>query len=338
MAERARCRRLRGAPRRGCGARAAGRARPRSRPLGRALEPRPRCASGPATGWSSSTCAAPDGTRELEREELSLERWAADLGASARGARDRAPRACRTLARREHRAQVRARAARTPSRALVLIGADANLSNLAPRMLASAERIESDGPRGLGRRVLVEEPAVLAARRCERDPGILEEYRRSAARRTIPSTTSASAVRSRRRRASADRLGRGDAAGARARRRQRRPHAARARPAARERLADARVVELPDVGHTLPLEAPEETAAAMRAFLDEVAEREGSAARVLRADTTPRNSTEGPFGHLDVRWVVGAADRRVADLVRPVDLPAAARRTRTTTTRTPRRW
>ena len=26
---------------------------------------------------------------------------------------------------------------------------------------------------------------------------------------------------------------------------------------------------------------------------------------VLRADTTPRNSTEGPFGHLDVRWVVG---------------------------------
>jgi quercetin dioxygenase-like cupin family protein len=27
---------------------------------------------------------------------------------------------------------------------------------------------------------------------------------------------------------------------------------------------------------------------------------------VLRADTTPRNSREGPFGHLDVRWVVGA--------------------------------
>jgi quercetin dioxygenase-like cupin family protein len=26
---------------------------------------------------------------------------------------------------------------------------------------------------------------------------------------------------------------------------------------------------------------------------------------VLRADTTPRNSPEGPFGHLDVRWVVG---------------------------------
>ncbi len=28
-------------------------------------------------------------------------------------------------------------------------------------------------------------------------------------------------------------------------------------------------------------------------------------ARVLRADTTPRNPEEGPFGHLDVRWIVG---------------------------------
>ena len=26
---------------------------------------------------------------------------------------------------------------------------------------------------------------------------------------------------------------------------------------------------------------------------------------MLRADTTPRNAREGPFGHLDVRWVVG---------------------------------
>jgi oxalate decarboxylase/phosphoglucose isomerase-like protein (cupin superfamily) len=28
--------------------------------------------------------------------------------------------------------------------------------------------------------------------------------------------------------------------------------------------------------------------------------------RVFRADTTERNSREGPFGHLDVRWVIGA--------------------------------
>ena len=52
-----------------------------------------------------------------------------------------------------------------------------------------------------------------------------------------------------------------DAPGARARRRQRRPHAARARSrGSPSELANARVVELPGVGHTLPLEAPEATA------------------------------------------------------------------------------
>src|SRR5207248_3799401 len=64
----------------------------------------------------------------------------------------------------------------------------------------------------------------------------------------------------------------------------------------------ARLVELADVGHTIPLEAPAETAKAITDFLREVP----AAARVLRADTTPRNPREGPFGHLDVRWVVGA--------------------------------
>jgi quercetin dioxygenase-like cupin family protein len=63
-------------------------------------------------------------------------------------------------------------------------------------------------------------------------------------------------------------------------------------------------VELPGVGHTIPLEAPEATAAAVSTFLDEVAARSRKAG-VLRADTTPTNSKEGPFGHLDVRWVVG---------------------------------
>jgi len=64
----------------------------------------------------------------------------------------------------------------------------------------------------------------------------------------------------------------------------------------------ARLVELADVGHTMPLEAPDETAKAITDFLRDVP----AAARVLRADTTPRNPREGPFGHLDVRWVVGA--------------------------------
>jgi quercetin dioxygenase-like cupin family protein len=74
-------------------------------------------------------------------------------------------------------------------------------------------------------------------------------------------------------------------------------------------IPDARVVELPDVGHTIPLEAPAETVRAVAEFLAELDERDAEVSRprasVLRADTTPRNPTDGPFGHLDVRWVVG---------------------------------
>src|SRR5262249_56307417 len=66
-------------------------------------------------------------------------------------------------------------------------------------------------------------------------------------------------------------------------------------------IPQARLVELADVGHTIPLEAPVEAARAITKFL--------SAASVLRADTTPRNPREGPFGHLDVRWVIGAHPR-----------------------------
>jgi mannose-6-phosphate isomerase-like protein (cupin superfamily) len=71
-------------------------------------------------------------------------------------------------------------------------------------------------------------------------------------------------------------------------------------------LPNSRLVELPDVGHSIPLEAPGATAEAVAVFLAELeAEAADTGARVLRADTTPRNSREGPFGHLDVRWVVG---------------------------------
>jgi len=70
-------------------------------------------------------------------------------------------------------------------------------------------------------------------------------------------------------------------------------------------IPGACVVELPDVGHTIPLEAPAETARAVETLVPGVAAAGNGHARVLRADSTPRNPTDGPFGHLDVRWVVG---------------------------------
>ena len=115
-------------------------------------------------------------TRELEREELSLARWADDL---ARGAR-RSRRSERpVLVGHSLGASVALKLAlERPDdvRALVLIGADPNLSNLAPRMLASAERIE-----GMGLEAWVDEywsknPPFSDAS-LERDPAILDEYR-----------------------------------------------------------------------------------------------------------------------------------------------------------------
>ena len=69
---------------------------------------------------------------------------------------------------------------------------------------------------------------------------------------------------------------------------------------------------------------PQATADAVAGFLARArrGRRRGRAgARRAPRRPTPRNAREGPFGHLDVRWVVGAADGRVADRLRPVDLP-----------------
>ena len=87
---------------------------------------------------------AAGGTRELEKEELSLERWAEDLAGllAALGVE------CPVLVGHSLGASIALKyALEHPDdvRALALIGADATLSNLAPRMLASAERIESMG-------------------------------------------------------------------------------------------------------------------------------------------------------------------------------------------------
>ncbi len=240
-------------------------------------------------------------TRELQREELSLERWADDLAALLAALDVRRP----VIVGHSLGASIALKyALEHPDdvRALALIGADATLSNLAPRMLASAERIEN-----LGFAAWVEEywskNPPFSAESLDRDPGILDEYRG-----LLLGNDPGDYVRQCRAIAGAENLadrlgdinqpalvligGSDD-----------RTLPEHGRQLA-ERLGDARVVELPAVGHTLPLEAPEAVAAAVSAFLQDVAARTGGAG-VLRADTTPRNSPDGPFGHLDVRWVVG---------------------------------
>jgi pimeloyl-ACP methyl ester carboxylesterase/quercetin dioxygenase-like cupin family protein len=240
-------------------------------------------------------------TRELQPEELSLERWADDLAGLLAALGIERP----VLVGHSLGASIALKfALERPDdvRALVLIGADATLSNLAPRMLASAERIERLGLPAWVDEYWSQNPP-FSARSLARDPGILDEYRA-----LLLANDPADYVRQCRAIAGAedlaDRLGNiglpalvliGDSDD--------RTLPEHGRHLA-ERLGDARVVELPDVGHTLPLEAPEAVAAAVSTFLRDVAGG-NNRATVLRADTTPRNSPEGPFGHLDVRWVVG---------------------------------
>ena len=240
-------------------------------------------------------------TRELRREDLSLERWANDLGALLSALGIWRP----VLLGHSLGASVALKyALERPDdvRALVLIGADPNLSNLAPRMLAAVERIEAMGIEAWVEECWSQNPPFSAAS-LARDPSMLEEYRT-----LLLDNDAADYVRQCRAIACAenlaDRLGQvfqpalvlvGGSDD-------------RTLPEHSRRLAteleDARVIELPDVGHTLPLEAPEETATAVRTFLEEI-EARANGTGVLRADTTPRNPKEGPFGHLDVRWVVG---------------------------------
>ena len=191
--------------------------------------------------------------------------------------------------------------------ALVLIGAEADLSNLAPRMLLSAERIEELGLAAWVEAYWAKNPP-FSDTSLGRDPSILDEYRG-----LLLQNDPVDYVRQCRAIAAAESLagrlgevmqpvlvligGSDD-----------RTLPEHGRQLARA-LPDAQVVELEGVGHTLPMEAPDATALAIRSFLAGLAVHAGPAgdgrARVLRADTTPRNSPEGPFGHLDVRVVVG---------------------------------
>lgn len=232
---------------------------------------------------------------ELERTELSLALWADDLDAVVRKLELDRP----VLVGASLGATVALKyALERPGDvgALVLIGTEANLSNLAPRMLAAAERIESDGLQTWVDEVWSKNPP-FSQPSLGRDPSILDEYRA-----WLLENDPVDYVRQCRAIASAESLGGrlGDVAapalvvvGAEDNRTL--PEHGRALA---ESIPQARLVELAGVGHTIPLEAPAEAASAITEFL--------RGAQVLRADTTPRNPREGPFGHLDVRWVVGA--------------------------------
>ena len=270
--------------------------------LSSALWNRVRDSFGPGYQLVLADLRGAGGTRELRREELSLERWADDLGALLGALEIRHP----VLVGHSLGASVALKyALERPDdvRALVLIGPDPNLSNLAPRMLAAADRIEAMGLEAWVDEHWSKNPPFSDAS-LERDPSVLEEYRS-----LLLQNSPVDYVRQCRAIAAAESLA--------GRLGQVKPPALviiggsddrtlpeHGRQLAAE-LADARVVELPDVGHTLPLEAPEATATAVHAFLNDVVGRSDGRALVLRADTTPRNSKEGPFGHLDVRWVVG---------------------------------
>jgi pimeloyl-ACP methyl ester carboxylesterase/quercetin dioxygenase-like cupin family protein len=241
-------------------------------------------------------------SRELERTELSLAGWADDLaGVVEQLGLDRPVLVGHSLGA----AVALKYALERPDglRALVLIGGEADLSNLAPRMLASVERIESLGLAAWVADFWSKNPP-FAESSLRSDPAIVEEYRT-----WLLENDPADYVRQCRAIASAeslsDRLGEvvppvlvvvGGSDD--------RTLPEHGRELARN-LPDARLVELPGVGHTIPLEAPGATAEAVDNFLDGLAARSDGHALVLRADTTPRNSREGPFGHLDVRWVVG---------------------------------
>jgi pimeloyl-ACP methyl ester carboxylesterase len=203
-------------------------------------------------------------TEELTRRELSLETWAEDL----RGLLAELEIVRPVLVGHSLGAAVALKyALRWPDdvRALVLMGADANLSHLAPRMRAAVELIER-----LGLEEWVDahwsKNTPFAAESVERSPEILERYREMLLAndprdyvRTCLAIAGAEDLGARLDDVAAPALvivgGADD-----------RTLPEHGRVLARQ-LGYGTLVELPGVGHTLPLEAADEVAEAVRGFL-----------------------------------------------------------------------
>jgi pimeloyl-ACP methyl ester carboxylesterase len=207
-------------------------------------------------------------TRQLEARELSLATWADDLRGLLSALEVESP----VLVAHSLGAAVALKYALTfpgDVAGLVLMGADPDLSNLAPRMRAAAELIERVGLRSWLAEHWVKNPPFAPAS-LTRSPELLERYRAM-----LLGNDEADYVRTCLAIAMAESLGGrlGDLTppalvivGAE----DDRTLPEHGRRLA-ERLPDARVVELAGVGHTMPFEAPDEVAAAVTAFVGELA-------------------------------------------------------------------
>lgn len=207
-------------------------------------------------------------TRERERRELSLATWADDLGGLLAALEIERP----VLVGHSLGAAVALKYAIEQPAAvggLVLMGADPDLANLGPRMSAAAELI---GRVGLETWISDHwsRNTPFAAASLQRNPTVLDRYREMLLAnrgddyvRSCLAIVGAESLSSRLDRITAPVLvivGADDD---------------RTLPAHGRRLAKrlprARVVELLEVGHTMPFEAPDEVAAAVLAFVAEVA-------------------------------------------------------------------
>jgi len=206
-------------------------------------------------------------SRELTREPFTLATWAADLRDLLAALEIERP----LLVGHSLGSAVALKFALSypgESAGLVLMGADPDLGNLAPRMLAAAELIEQIGlPRWVEERWSLNTP--FAAGSLARAPELLDRYRAM-----VLANDQESYVRTCRAIATAEplsgRVGELELAAlviAGAEDDRTLPVHSRALAAA---LPDCRYVELREVGHTMPFEAPAEVAAAVLRFAEEI--------------------------------------------------------------------